>query len=257
MRSYLKTILLFAIVALLLWWFARNLDWARVVVNLRAADWQLIAAGVCLIASTYLLRALRWHDSLMTFPDYFRALAGLAHARAAQGDLPAAVAGLERVVRIVPDPVFVASLGDLYKLAGRDEEAAQQYRLVEQIARLGESSTLYNRQLALFYADHDMKREEAYASAVKEYEARRDIYGADAVAWTALKAGKLAEAQARMKEALRLGTKDARLYYHAGMIARRAGDATAARDYLRRALALSPQFDPLQAMLARRALDAL
>jgi Tfp pilus assembly protein PilF len=41
------------------------------------------------------------------------------------------------------------------------------------------------------------------------------------------------------------------------MIARRAGDATAARDYLRRALALSPQFDPLQAMLARRALDAL
>ena len=83
---------------------------------------------------------------------------------------------------------------------------------------------------------------------------RRDIYGADALAWTALKAGKVEEARAAIKEALRLGTKDARLFYHAGMIARAAGDAAAARDYLERALALNPQFDPLQARIARAAL---
>ncbi len=99
-----------------------------------------------------------------------------------------------------------------------------------------------------------MKAEEAYASAAKEYEMRRDIYGADALAWTALKAGKLSEAQAAMKDAMRLGTRDAKLFYHAGMIARTAGDEVAARDYLRRALALNPQFDPLQAVTARKAL---
>ena len=93
-----------------------------------------------------------------------------------------------------------------------------------------------------------------HASAAKEYEARRDIHGADALAWTALKAGQLSEAQAAMKDALRLGTRDAKLFYHAGMIARAAGDDAAARDYLRRALALNPRFDPLQAVIARKAL---
>jgi hypothetical protein len=42
------------------------------------------------------------------------------------------------------------------------------------------------------------------------------------------------------------------LLYHAGMIARAAADMSAARDFLDRALALSPQFDPLQAALARK-----
>ena len=37
-------------------------------------------------------------------------------------------------------------------------------------------------------------------------------------AWTALRAGKIDEARAASKEALRLGTADARLLYHAGMI---------------------------------------
>ncbi len=92
---------------------------------------------------------------------------------------------------------------------------------------------------------------------MREYEVRRDIYGADAVAWTALKAGKINEAQTAMRDALRLGTRDARLFYHAGMIARAAGEVSAARDYLQRSLALNPQFDPLQALIATRALEAL
>jgi Flp pilus assembly protein TadD len=90
---------------------------------------------------------------------------------------------------------------------------------------------------------------------LREYEVRRDIYGADALAWTALKAGKIAEARLAIKEVLRLGTKDARLFYHAGMIARAAGDKSGARDYLKRTLALNPQFDPLQAPIARKALE--
>ena len=75
------------------------------------------------------------------------------------------------------------------------------------------------------------------------------------MAWTALKAGKIAEAQAAIQEALRLETRDARLFYHAGMIADAAGDRARARMYLTRALTLSPEFDPLQATLARKALQ--
>jgi tetratricopeptide (TPR) repeat protein len=198
-----------------------------------------------------------YRDALTTFPDYFRALASLARVRAARGDLPGAIEQYERAVYILPDPTFVAALGDLYKLRGRDKDAAAQYALVEAIARLSASGALYNRQQALFYADHDIKPQEAYANAAKEYAVRQDIYGADAVAWTALKAGKLPEAQAATQKALRLGTRDARLFYHAGMIAQAAGDKASARDYLKRALTLCPQFDSLQAPIAQKALLSL
>lgn len=199
-----------------------------------------------------------YRDALTTFPDYYRALAATGRVRAARGDLGGAVTFYERAVRILPDPTFVAALGDLYRLNGREREAAEQYELVEKMARLGgEKGAPYDRQLALFYADHDLKPDAAYRIAAAEYAARRDIYGADALAWAALKAGRVEEAREKSREALRLGTRDARLLYHAGMIARAAGDHDAAREQLRRALELCPQFDPLQAAAARRALAEL
>lgn len=199
-----------------------------------------------------------YNDSLITFPDYYRALSSLGRTFYARGDLTSAIEHYERAVRIVPEVTFVAALGDLYKLAGRGREASTQYALVEQIARLSKTAgTLYDRQIALFYADHDLKTEEAYTIAAKEYEIRRDIYGADTLAWAALKAGKIAEAQSAIKEALKLGTKDAKLFYHAGMIAKAGGDMTSARDYLSRAIKLNPQFDPLQSQIAKQTLEEI
>ena len=199
-----------------------------------------------------------YRDALVSFPGYHHAVAALGRTRAARGDLTAAIAQYEQAVRIIPDPSFVAALGDLYHLAGRDAEAARQYALVEQMARLSKfNGALYNRQLAIFYADHDLQPEEAYALAAKEYEVRRDIYGADALAWTALKAGKVAQAQGAIKEALRLGTQDARLFYHAGMIARAAGDEAGAREQLGRAVELNAGFDARQSGIARQTLDEI
>lgn len=215
--------------------------------------WQLgeIAFG----AGDYPTAERYYHDALTTFPDYFRAVASLGRVRAAKGDLAQAIEQYEHAVRIIPDPSFVAALGDLYRLTGREKDAAAQYALVEKIGHLNEfNGALYSRQLALFYADHDLKPDTAYANASREYALRRDIYGADVLAWTALKAGHVAEAQTAIKEALRLGTKDARLFYHAGIIAQTAGDQSSAREYLKRALRLSPQFDPLQAAVARKVL---
>jgi tetratricopeptide (TPR) repeat protein len=196
-----------------------------------------------------------YRDSLVTFPDYYRALAGLGRALAAKGDLNGAIEHHERAVRLLPDPAFVAALGDLYQIAGRTKEAEAQYALCEQTARIGAAGgQLYNRQLALFYADHDLKPDEAYQLARREYETRRDVYGADALAWAALKAGKVDEARQAVKEALRLGTQDAKLFYHAGMVARAAGDRATAQEYLQRALKLNPRFDPRQARIARQSL---
>ena len=60
-----------------------------------------------------------------------------------------------------------------------------------------------------------------------------------------------------MAEALRLGTRDARLFYHAGMIERALGNPEGAAAYLRQALATNPHFHPRHAAEARRALEAL
>ncbi|MFN2476501.1 MAG: tetratricopeptide repeat protein [Chthoniobacterales bacterium] len=201
-----------------------------------------------------------YRDALAIVPDYFRALLSLGRLSAARGDLQVAIEYYERAVRIIPAVDSMAALGDLYHLAGRERDAAARYELVEQ---LGEHSRVvhgspYNRNIALFYADHGVKPEEAYALARGEYDAgRHDIYGADALAWTALKSGRIAEAQAAIKEALKLGTLDARLLYHAGMIAHAAGDQAAAIKYLQRALALNPGFDPLQTKVVRETLRSL
>jgi tetratricopeptide (TPR) repeat protein len=199
-----------------------------------------------------------YRRSLAAFPGYFRAFAGLARTRAARGDVPDAIRQYKLAVSVFPDPTFVAALGDLYKLSGRDRDAMKQYQLVEYIARLSElSGVVYNRQLALFYADHDLSPAKAYANAVQEFLTRQDIYGADAVAWTALKAGKTAEAQTAIQQALRLGTQDARLFYHAGLIAQAAGDRHVAQQYLQKAKQLNPEFDALQKTQMARALFEL
>ena len=215
--------------------------------------WQLGEAAFAV--GDYVGAEQQYHAALEDYPEYFRALASLGKARAAQGDIKGAIEQLEHAVRIIPDPTFVATLGDLYKVDGRDKEAATQYELVKRIGQISElNGTLYNRQLALFYADHDIKSNRAYENASREYAVRKDIYGADTLAWTALKNNKVAEAQSLISSALRLGTKDVRLFYHAGMIAKAAGDFKQGREYLQQALALNPQFDPLQAAIARKAL---
>lgn len=195
-------------------------------------------------------------DALTVYPGYYRGIASLGRALAALGRRDEAIAQYERVVQILPDPTYVAALGDLYHLAGKSAQAEAQYTLVEQIGRLGKlSGQLYNRQLALFYADHDRKPEDAYSQATREYQERKDIYGADTVAWAALKAGKIEVARREIRTAFRLGTVDPRLYFHAGMIAKAAGDGAGARQFLEKALQLCPEFDPLQAMRAREALE--
>ncbi len=216
--------------------------------------WQL--GETAFSVGDYATAERHYRDALITAPGDFRATASLGRLYAAREDWPAASAHYQKALRAAAVHESVAALGDIFKMRGRNEEAASLYEMVEQMAEhtLKVHGTTHNRNLALFYADHDMNPEQAYALAAAEYATRKDIYGADALAWTALKAGRIEEAQSAIKNALRLGTQDAKLFYHAGMIAHARRDETAARGYLKRALALNPQFDALQARRARSAL---
>ena len=95
------------------------------------------------------------------------------------------------------------------------------------------------------------------ALARAAYARRPSIKAADTLAWALFKAGQTAEARRYADEALRLGTHDPLMLYHAGMIAQAQGDSAAARDFLARALEHNPNFSPLYAPLARQALANL
>jgi len=196
--------------------------------------------------------------ALETYPRYHRALAALAHVRATEGRHPEAIRLYEQAIAIVPQPDYVAGLGDLLAKAGQAAAARQQYALVEYIGRLSVlNQVLYNRELAYFYADHDVNLDQALELARRELEVRHDIYAYDVLAWALYKNGQPEAAREAMSEALRLRTRDARLFFHAGLIEHRLGNREAAREYLERALATNPHFHVLQADLARRVLTEL
>lgn len=197
----------------------------------------------------------QFDTALSVFPDYYLALAAKGRARTAAGDTQSAIDFYTRAQQRVPLPETAIALGDLYKQAGRMDEAQKQYALVEFIERTGAASGTYSRQLALFYADHDTKLDEALAIARNERHLRADIYTSDALAWCLFKKEQLDEAKTAMDEALRLKTRDPRLFYHAGMIADARGERQAAMKYLKLALEINPAFDVIQAETAKRTLD--
>lgn len=194
--------------------------------------------------------------SLQNYPDYVYADAGLARVRAAQGRTDEAVALYNRAIARQPLPEFVIGLGETLQAAGRDAEAKQQYALVVAMQQLFASAGVdTDLELALFEADHgDPQRALALAQAA--FPRRQSIKGADTLAWALYRAGKPAEAAQYAQLALRLGTKDATMLFHAGMIAQANGDTAAAKALLGEALAVNPHFSPLLAPQAKAALQS-
>ncbi len=193
--------------------------------------------------------------ALTAWPGSHLAHEGLARALAAQGKLDAAVTEYQAAIAIVPQPEYLAGLGDVYALQGKANLAAAQYATVRAIAGL--QARLYNRQLVLFNVNHGQNLAEALTLAENEVAVRQDVYGWDADAWALLANGRAADADTAMHKALALGTHDSLLDYHAGMIAAALGDSAQARTLLQQALDRNPGFDPLQATRARTTLATL
>jgi tetratricopeptide (TPR) repeat protein len=209
-------------------------------------------AGDAAAANAAYLNALNIH------PGDYRALAGLGKLRGNQGRYAEAIKLYQSAIAVVPMPMYVAELGDLYTRAGNLAEAKKQYQLVEYIGMLGHiNQVLHNRDLALFYADHDIKLDESLALAHKEFEVRHDIYTWDALAWALYKNAKYQEASDAINNALRPGTQDALLFFHAGMIASGLGQTTQAKARLQEALGINPQFHVIYAAAARQQLQIL
>ena len=196
--------------------------------------------------------------SLQSFPHYHRALAAMAQIRAAQFRYPEAIVLYKQAIAIIPLPLYIAALGDVYTAAGDAVNAEKQYQFVEFIGKLSAiNQQVFNRELATFYADHDRNLPQALALARKEFEVRHDVYTSDALAWALLKNHQPEAAREAMTQALRMGTRDAIMEYHAGMIEAALGDKQKAAVHFQRALAINPHFHVLFAPQASKLLAQL
>jgi tetratricopeptide (TPR) repeat protein len=199
-----------------------------------------------------------FRSAIDAYPRSAPAHAGLGRTYAALGRTGAAVDQYLKATRILPDPGWLATLGDLYAMSDRRELARRQYATVQATAKLARANgSVYDRQLVLFYADHSVHRREALRLASRELEVRRDVHGWDAYAWALFADERYSEARVASDRALALGTPDANLWYHAGMVSAALSDRDRAVAELRRALSLSPVFDPMQSARARATLADL
>jgi tetratricopeptide (TPR) repeat protein len=194
-------------------------------------------------------------EGLRLDPADHRLLAAMARLAAARHDWAATISYGDSAIAIVLDPATLGVVSDAYAALGDAAKSAEYVAAME--AAVGQQTGTYHRAWSLFLLDHGRRIPEVLAAAQAELAGRRDINGYDLLAWALYKSGRAGEARAPMAAALAQGTQDAMLMYHAGMIARAAGDSDTARHYLERALAIAPAFDHAAPAIARAALDSL
>lgn len=222
-----------------------------------AQSWCLVQLGDELWKNGKYAEAEKVYDeALLIFPQFHLALAAKGRVRAAQNDLEAAVEFLYEANNRIPNVETAILLGDIYAKQGNGEKAKQQYELVEIIEqKIGVNND--QKRLALLWADHDTKLDEALTITKREYEMRKDIFTADALAWALYKKGHLSDAKTMISAALNLKSNDARILYHAGMIEKDLGNKEEAKKMLEAALKTNPKFDLLQSENAHKALSEL
>jgi hypothetical protein len=161
----------------------------------------------------------------------------------------------ERAIAVTLDPATLGTLSDAYA-AGGDSGKSAEYARVLDVSVLRQPGA-YHRAWSLFLLDHNRHLATVSRKIREEVKTRKDIYAYDLLAWSLHKAGRDAEAEQAMTIALKEGTRDAQLFYHAGMIERALGHDAAARARLTEALAVNPYFHPTQVADARATLAQL
>jgi tetratricopeptide (TPR) repeat protein len=202
--------------------------------------------------------ALRHYEAgLKADPTYPPLTEGKAKAEWALGREESALRLFADVVGRVPQLTYVMEYGELLESLGRTEEAQRQYQLFEAEAALFEASGVsLDLDAMLFYANHG-DPEKALALAREGVRQRPFIEVYDALAWALYKNGNYREALAAERKAMRLGTRNALFYAHAGLIEKALGRDAAARRHLAEALEINPWFSPLLAPRVEAALEEL
>jgi tetratricopeptide (TPR) repeat protein len=154
-----------------------------------------------------------------TFPGHPLAVTGLARAKMIDGDLAGARLMLQTQLARTATPDLAIAVGELSEALGEQSRADQYYQMAEQIeSRAWGNGSRQPQVLARLLAERPGRASEAVALAEEAARGRADIATMDTLAWAYFKAGRLPEAQKALMQALRTGTRHARILCHADAI---------------------------------------
>jgi tetratricopeptide (TPR) repeat protein len=218
-----------------------------------SAAWALVQLGNLYFEAGRLRDAERaYRAALVRKPRFPSADGELAHIDVAEGRLASAARRLRRVVAAIPSPDYATALGDVLTAAGKDREADEAYALVESLERMLRANGVRTElEIALFDLDHGGNVAEVLGRVREAHRRTPTTEADDILSWALYRNGRCGEARRYSARALRLGTKDATVYFHRGMIERCLGDASSGR-FFAQALAINPHFSILDAAVARR-----
>jgi tetratricopeptide (TPR) repeat protein len=185
-----------------------------------------------------------YEDALRLVPGLVQAELGRASVLGARGEAEAAVEVVQRVVERFPTPAALFLLADLQSVTGdaaAEDETAALVRVTSSLQE--EAGQVVDLELAVFEADLGDDPAAAVSLARAAHAARPDnVFAADALAWALLRAGDAPAALPFAEQAVRLGTANGVLQYHAAEVFAAAGQLDRAADHLERAYVGGPRF---------------
>ena len=191
------------------------------------------------------------------FPNDVDALRAEARFECALHRWSDCLASATASANVIPYPETLGYEADAERALGNAAAATRTNELIETVERIGNAQHISDRLLAIYYSEHRIHVADAYAIAKRELAARDDIFTEDTLAWAAAMDGKWSEAKVRSAKALRFGTENSLLLYHAGVIAEHFGEREQAKRDFKKALALNPSFHQTYASDARARLASL
>ncbi len=214
-------------------------------------------------------------------PGSWKVLASLARLKAMQQDHAGVILYGEKLNAIAPMTDVVGLMADASKAlgnkAGAEKYSAQVLKMNQSTIDAGtepeseldtKRGHTHDRMFSNYLADHDLLLPLAQHAATHDLANRKDVYAYDAYAWATYKLAisvskatdsnylKL-EAKQSIAKALALGTKDSKMYFHAGMIELSLSHKSVAKSHFQEALRINPNFNPAQADEARKELSKL
>ena len=189
-----------------------------------------------------------YRRAAFSFPDHPYAAAGGVRIAAATGRYREALQLAEPLLDRTGSPEVAAQIGDLHMALGDGEQAAHFYAEAERLEREGwEWEEPQPAALARLLAERGLRTDAAVELAQAATANRQDILTEDALAWAYFRAGRLEEAAAASARALRTGTRDRGILYHAAAIQHARGRDARARTLLDDALDGHATFDLVNA----------
>jgi tetratricopeptide (TPR) repeat protein len=196
------------------------------------------------------------HSALQQFPGYYAALEELARVQTARQHYSESVELLRRRNLKFPTAASRYALAQALERAGQTTEVSVAYAEFATTARpLINASENANEELISYYLEREHDPVEALRIAQLEISRRHDVNTLDAYAWALCHNGRYQEAKKQIVLALAVGVREARMFYHAGVIAEKLHDHEAAARYLKESVELNPSSE--SAAAAREALGKL